>query len=244
MAAQATMAEDPRFERALSRARRHSRHVRWLRGGLPVLAVLTLVGFAGAAWVSSAIPDGFSLDNFAVEGGELVMTSPRLVGFDERDQPYRVEAERATQNVANPERFRLDEVDAELPLADGRRVSIVSRGGDYDRSSEILRIPEPFTVTIDDGTVAEFAGGTVDVGRGTFASSGPVDMLRPEGRIVADDLRVDHAGRSAVFMGNVRVTIEPGSPNAPPTLRGTVAPSDPAPPTTVPDAPDQPRGTP
>ena len=218
--------EEPAFARALARARRHSRHVRWMRAGLPVLAVVVTVGFLGAAWVANAVPDGFSLDAFKVEDGELVMTNPRLVGFDERDQPYSVDAERATQNVANPDRFQLHEVLAEIPMADGRRVTVLSGGGAYDRKAEVLTIPTPFTITVDDGTVAQFAGGTVDVAAGTFVSSGAVDMDRPEGRIVADGLRIERAGQSALFTGNVRVTIEPGSPMAPPTMRGAAAPTD------------------
>ena len=216
--------DDPRFESALVRARRHSRHVRWMRGGLPALAVVTLAGLLGAAWVARAIPEGFSLDAFSVEGGELVMTEPSLVGFDERDQPYRVDAARATQSVADPDKFSLEDVEAEIPLSDGTRVTVTSSGGDYDRGTERLVIPEPFTVELDDGTVANFSGGTVDVGEGTFDSSGRVDMLRREGRIEADALSVNQSGRSARFTGNVRVTIEPGSPMAPPTLRGTTGP--------------------
>ena len=219
---------DARFERALARARRHSRHVRWLRRGLPVVAVLAVLGFSGAAWLAQIVPAGLSLDAFKVEDGELVMTNPRLVGFDERDQPYSVDAERATQNVANPDRFELHEVLAEIPLSDGKRVTVLSAGGAYDRKADRLTIPEPFTVMVDDGSVAKFEGGTVDVGAGTFVSSGAVDMERPEGRITADALTVDRGGRSALFTGNVKVTIEPGSPMAPPTLReGADDPSGP-----------------
>ena len=224
--AQSVPGADPSFERALFRARRHSRHVRWMRVGLPVIAAVALVTFSGAAYVSQLVPEGFSLDQFKVENGELVMTNPRLVGFDERDQPYSVDAERATQNVADPDRFELHEVLAEIPMADGSRVTVLSGGGAYDRAADRLTIPDPFTVMVDDGTVAKFAGGTVDVGAGTFVSSGAVDMVRPEGRIEADALRIERAGRSALFTGNVRMTIEPGSPVAPPTLRGVAETGD------------------
>ena len=215
------MAEvDARFVRALGAARRHSRLVRALRVALPVVATVALAGFLATTWIAQLVPDGFSLDAFKVEDGELVMTNPRLVGFDERDQPYSVNAERATQNVADPDRFELHEVVAEIPMADGSRVTVLSEGGAYDRDADRLNIPEPFTVMVDDGTVARFDGGTVDIGAGTFASSGVVDIDRPEGRIRADSLSVERDGRSAVFRGNVVMTIEPGSPNAPPTMRG------------------------
>ena len=220
MEAGRTDGADPRFTRALARARRHSRHVRALRVALPVVATLTVVAFLGTTWVVQLVPDGFSLDAFKVEDGELVMTNPRLVGFDENDQPYSVDAERATQNVANPDRFELHEVVAEIPMSDGTRVKVLSEGGAYDRKADRLSIPEPFTVMVDDGTVARFDGGEVDIGAGTFASSGGVDIDRPEGSIRADSLSVERDGRSAVFRGNVVMTIEPGSPNAPPTMRG------------------------
>ena len=208
-----------RFARTLRRARRHSRLVRTLRVALPVLAALTFAGFVIAVWVRALVPDAIALDSLKVEGGELVMTNPRLRGFDERDQPYRVDATRATQSVANPERFRLEEVSAELPLRDGRRVTIETVGATFDRAADRLDIPGAFTVKVDDGTVAVLNGGTVDVEAGTFASQGAVNIARPDARILADRLDVDQSNREATFSGRVRVTIEPGSRNAPPTLR-------------------------
>ena len=190
-----------------------------MRIALPVLAVLTVLGFAGAVWLRAVVPDNLALDGLKVEGGELVMTNPRLRGFDERDRPYSVDAVRATQSVANPERFRLESVDADVPMSDGRRVSIVSDGATYDRGADTLLIPDTFTVRVDDGTVATLDGGMVDVAAGTFRSSGAVDIARPDARIVADEMSVDRNGRAATFTGRVRVTIEPGSRNAPPTLR-------------------------
>ena len=210
-----------RFARRLRRARRHSRLVSVLKIGLPGLALLGVVGFGAAAAVTSAVPDGFSLETLSVEDGELVMTNPRLVGFDERQQPYSLDAQRATQNVADPDRFELEEVLAEIPLADGRRITVLSRGGAYDRGADRLTIPDPFTVMIDDGTVGEFARGDVDVAAGTLMTDGPVDIRRPDARIQARSLSVERGGRTATFEGDVRVTIEPGSSMAPPTMRST-----------------------
>ena len=214
-----TLAADPTFDRALARARRHSRRVRFMRAALPVIAVLGIGAFVALAWVRSLVPDGLSVDGLKVEGGELVMENPSLRGFDERDQPYAIDAERATQNVADPDRFRLTEVLADIPLPDGRRVTVLSAGGDYDKGAELLSIPEPFTVMVNDGTIGTFEGGTVDIERGAVESRGAVDIRNPEARIRADRLRVERAGRTATFTGNVRVTIEPGSAMAPPTMR-------------------------
>lgn len=215
-----TLAANPRFERALARARRHSRRVRLMRGALPVVAVLGVGAFGVATWLQSALPDGLAIDGVRVEGGELVMQNPSLRGFDERDQPYAIDAERATQNVADPDRFRLTEVTADIPLPDGRRVTVLSGGGDYDKGAERLTIPDTFTVMIDDGTRGTFEGGTVDIAAGTVVSGGAVDISNPDARIEADGMTVERAGRNATFTGNVRVTIEPGSAMAPPTMRG------------------------
>ena len=202
--------------------------MRAARIGLPVLAMLTVVGFVGAVWVRAVVPENLALDSLRVEDGELVMTNPRLRGFDERDQPYSVDATRATQSVANPERFRLEDVSADVPMSNGRRVSISSGGATYDRGADKLTIPQTFTIEVDDGTVAVLDGGTVDMGGGTFSSNGGVNIARPDARILADGLTVDQEGRAATFTGRVRVTIEPGSRNAPPTMRdASNAPSDP-----------------
>lgn len=214
-----------RFECKLHAARRHSRWVRGLRVALPVLALAGLVGFGALVWVSNAIPDGLDVEALSVQNGELVMTNPRLVGFDERDQPYSVDAERAMQNITNPDLFQLEEVLAELPLADGRRVTVLSQSGAYDRGTERLTIPDPFTVMIDDGTVAEFANGEVDVAAGTMMSDGAVDIRGPDARIEAERMDIERAGRTATFTGGVVVTIEPGSRMAPPTLRDGVEPA-------------------
>lgn len=218
--------DDSGFDRALRRARRHSRHVRWMRAGLPVLAVVGILAFGAVTYLSNALPEGFSIEGVRVEGGDLVMTNPRLRGFDERDQPYSVDAERATQNVADPDLFELTEVLAEIPLPDGRRVTVLSRGGAYDRGADKLTIPEPFTVMVDDGTVGNFARGDIDIAEGTMTSGGEVTIENDEARIRADAMQVERAGRTATFTGNVRVTIEPGSGMAPPTLRGAAASTD------------------
>ena len=214
---------DPRFERALGRARRHSRRVRWMRAGLPVAAAVGVVAFGALAWFSNALPDGFSIEGVRVEGGDLVMTEPRLRGFDERDQPYSVDAERATQNVADPDLFELTEVLADIPLPDGRRLTVSSAGGAYDRGADLLAIPEPFSVMVDDGTVGRFSNGTINIADGTMTSGGEVTIENDQARIRADAMTVERAGRNATFTGNVRVTIEPGSDMAPPTLRGAAA---------------------
>ena len=218
-AATVPIAPTRRFEIKLRAARRHSRLVRVMRTGLPVLALAGLGGFAVLVWASNAIPDGLDVEALSVENGELVMTNPRLVGFDEREQPYSVDAERAMQNIANPDLFQLEEVLAEVPLADGRRVTVLSQRGAYDRGSERLTIPDPFTVMVDDGTVAEFANGEVDVAAGTMSSTGAVDIRGPDARIEAERMDIERAGRKATFSGGVVVTIEPGSRMAPPTLR-------------------------
>ena len=210
---------DPTFDRALARARRHSRNVRVMRAALPVTAVLGIGAFVALAWVRGMVPDGLAVEGIRVEGGELVMENPSLRGFDERDQPYSIDAERATQNVADPDRFRLTEVVADIPLPDGRRVQVLSAGGEYDRGGGRLSIPEPFTVMVDDGTIGQFDGGTVDVEGGAMESLGAVDIRNPDARIEADAMRVEREGRTATFTGNVRVTIEPGSAMAPPTMR-------------------------
>ena len=215
-----TLATDPSsFDRALARARRHSRWVRVMRAGLPLVAALGIAAFVAVAWVQSLVPDGLEVDAIKVEGGELVMENPSLRGFDERDRPYAIDAERATQNVADPDHFRLSEVLADIPLPDGRRVTVLSAGGDYDRGNELLSIPDAFTIMVDDGTIGTFEGGTVNIEAGTVESGGAVDIRNPEARIRADGLSVERAGRTATFTGNVRVTIEPGSAMAPPTMR-------------------------
>ena len=219
-------ATNDRFERALRRARAHSRHVRWMRAGLPALAAVGILAFGALAWLSSALPEGFSIEGVRVDGGDLVMTEPKLRGFDERDQPYSVDAERATQNVANPDLFELTEVLADIPLPDGRRVTVLSAGGSYDRGEDLLTIPEPFSVMVNDGTVGNFADGTIDIASGVMTSGGAVTIENDEARIDADAMRVERAGRVATFTGNVRVTIEPGSAMAPPTLRGNTPSTD------------------
>ena len=213
---------DSRFDGALLRARRHSRFVAWMRRGLPLVAVLAVAGFGATAWLSNALPDGLSIEAVRVEGGDLVMTKPRLRGFDERDQPYSLDAERATQNVVNPDRFTLVDVLAEIPMPDGRRVTVLSDGAEYDRATDRLEIPESFTLIVDDGTVGTFANGSVNIADGTMSTTGKVEIENEQARIVADGLDVDEADGIATFTGNVRVTIEPGSPSAPPTLRGAV----------------------
>ncbi|MGH6760597.1 MAG: LPS export ABC transporter periplasmic protein LptC [Phyllobacterium sp.] len=196
-------------------ARVHSVRVQVLKRALPVLAVIAGAAFSWFTFFTvPATPMKIDLDGAAVENGKLVMSNPKLDGFTgDKKQPYKMQAERALQNIAsNGELIELENIDAELPVGDKLRATIKAKAGVYDNANDHLKLTDSFTVETSDGLFAALKSADINVASGQITTNEPVDIRNNNAHIVADRMTITDNGKIMVFEQGVRLVIDAVKP--------------------------------
>jgi lipopolysaccharide export system protein LptC len=175
--------------------------LRWL---LPATAVLGLVLFAGAGWLRSLVP-GVTMGPISLTGGALVMSNPRLTGFDNQRRPYELTADRARQNVSTPRKVELDAMVARINLAANGWLRLTADSGLYDGDNETFRAWGNVHVASTLGYDMLLDDALVNIKAQTLVTEGPVEGRQGENRINAERMSAQEGGAVIVFEGRVRV---------------------------------------
>ncbi len=184
--------------------------VRFMKFVLPLCAV-GLVGVM-AAWPQLTRRDaGFRISFSSVETQEmaLVMNNPRFRGIDGKGQPFVVTADRAVQDADDAKQVTMDNVVADISLADGGWLSLTANTGLYHDVSKLLTLHGNINVFGDRGY--EFHGivAEVDLNTGVVASDDKVWGHTGMGMIRANGMRVYEKGKTIVFLNGVKTTLHP-----------------------------------
>lgn len=193
------------------RAVRHSRRVRRLKIGLPVLCLAVLCAFVGVSWVGIALPEGVSVESTAIENGKIVMRNPVMTGQSSDNQPYRLEAARAIQDLTTPDVIVLEDILAAIPVSATQKATLVAKAGTYYRAEERIVFTNAFTVTMSDGLAATLQSAEFNLKTGDLITSKPVEVTSPDASIVAQSMQMQDKGRIIVFENQVRMTIDPSA---------------------------------
>lgn len=199
-----------RSEREFARARRHSRFVALMKIGLPLLAVLIVVGGLAVTWLARNLPDNVSIAGTSIENGRIVMEDPRMSGFDKNDRPYSMIARRALQSLDGGG-IDLESVRANVSVGTGSTADIVAAKGHYDAGGQKLRLTENIKVDTSDGISITLDAADIDLASGGMRSPGPVHIRTPNQVIEAGDLTVQNGGKLLSFGRKVRMTLLPSS---------------------------------
>ncbi len=194
---------------AFAKASRHSKWVRFLKFALPTCALFIVAGFGLVAMQARILPDDVSVSAVALEGGKIVMDSPRLNGMTGDNQPYTVEAKRALQSVSDVNDIDLEDITAQLPLGNGNTAKLVAPAGHLDNGKRILTLKGVFDVVSSDGLVAKLEGGVFDFAAQSLTTEMPVDIKRPGTHIRADSMTITDGGKRLLFEKRVRMILQP-----------------------------------
>lgn len=173
-----------------SRGASYSRVVRWLKVGLPLLALALLSSifliprqheFDGGIVYSSA--DLLRL------GEGMSVARPRIEGSTVEGEPFVVEAESATPDGPDPERVDLREVRAEFTQAEGREIRVSAAAGALQPKAQLLSLSGDVRLETSDGYVVETARVETNLGEGEAQAPGPVVVRGPQGEIEAGSFR-------------------------------------------------------
>jgi len=190
-------------------ARQHSARVRRLKIILPVGALVISLVFIAVSVIRSYIPENLSVLGTKIENGKIVMEKPAIAGRNKDGINYSMTAERALQDIKNPNSLTLETIKAAVPLNSTIVARVTAASGDYDRSLDRLNMTAPFEVDLSTGLKAHLNSAFIDVKSGAMESHDPVRVTTKEGSIIANGLKITDKGHVISFSGKVRVDIAP-----------------------------------
>ena len=190
----------------------YSQFVGLMKLVLPIIAAILIA--LVVIWPKlQPIEEGFRIGISSIspeEAENLYMMNARYMGLDERNQPFMITAEAATQ--ANPES---DLVVLELPkadiiLADGVWLALAAESGAFHRTDQTLDLLGSVNIFHDAGYEFRTLSAHVDLSAGTAQGNDPVVGQGPFGILRAEGFRLFDRGARILFTGKARLVLYPG----------------------------------
>lgn len=196
--------------RAFRAARRHSRLVRTLRVGIPVLMLAAAVGLGLYRWLDpmqalAKLP--VSADGLVVSGTKIVMRQPRLTGYTRDQRPYTVAARSAAKDLAKPDLLELEGIRTSMAMADGGTVQVTADEGLYDGKAETIRLQNNIVVSGPEYEIL-LREAVVNVRGGSVVSEQPIEVKMLQGTLSANRLEVSESGQVIRFDQGVTLVFD------------------------------------
>jgi lipopolysaccharide export system protein LptC len=198
---------DQRYRAAM----RHSRHVQWLRLGVPAVLAAALVVVVGANYMPTVgglrLPG--ELGKMVIKGTRVTMQQPHLTGYTVDSRPYEFTASSAEQDITKPDQMELHQIQAKMVMEDKSTVNVTSASGLYDMKTEILNLNESIHLLSTTGYEALLSDAAIDVHKGVLISEKPVWVKLTGTVINAKRLEVRDSGAVIRFGGGVTMVVQP-----------------------------------
>ncbi len=191
------------------RANKHSRRVDRLKYLFPIAAIIIIVLIIAALVLRQSLPQDITIGKAGIEDGKLVMSNPRLNGFDPKKRPYSVEAERAIQSVEDPTQVEMEKIKAKLPMEDGLFADIVAGNGSYDATEKKLELGGGIDIVTTDGMKMKLSDAYIDLKAGTMNTHRSLTFTSEKATISAQSMEIFENGDRIIFDTNVRLVIQP-----------------------------------
>ncbi len=192
-------------------ATRHSARVRRLKVALPLAALVIAALFVAISVVRTWLPADLQVESASIEDGKIVMRNPAISGRNDDGISYSMKAERALQDMKQPDVITLENIKAKMPVNETTIAEVVAATGIYDRGKNLLDMVAPFTINLNSGLEAAFRSAHLDINGGSMQTTEPVSIRSPEASIVAQSLRMTDKGRVVIFEGGVVVDVDPAA---------------------------------
>ena len=198
-------------DRIYRAARRHSRHVRWLRIGLPAIIAAALFVVVAVNYMPTlgAFRLPAELGSLVIRGTKVTMQQPKLSGYTADSRPYQFTAQSAEQDITKPDLMELHQIDANIKMQDDSTVNVVSNSGLYNVKSEMLTLNDAVHLVSSGGYEVRLNQAVIDIHKGNVISEQPVWVKLTNGEINAKRLEVTEGGAVIRFSGGVRTTLVP-----------------------------------
>lgn len=200
-----------RADREYARALSHKRLVKFLKQALPILGILIILSFIGVSYFNTVLPEGVVIESSTIEDGKIVMNEPVLAGQTGENQPYRMKAARAIQEIGNSSVITLEQIEAELPMNGDEQAFLIAEEGIFNQVDEKLTFNKPIEVTTTSGMTAQFQSGLYDIANGSFTSEDEINIKLDGAEITADKISMSQNGQLITFENNVKMNVSPSA---------------------------------
>ena len=191
----------------LDKIRRYSLFVTVMKGTLPTAALaLGIVVLVYAVQPREANRIALTFERMGTVENDLAMVMPRLTGLDNDGLPFVVTAATAVQESRGSDTVRLEDVVAEITLAEGK-LHVEAARGVVDTRQHLLDVSGGIRVTSEDGYNARTPAAKADLRTGTVHGENGIEATGTFGRITADRFAINRATRQLRFTGNVRMLL-------------------------------------
>lgn len=188
-------------------AGRHSTQVRLVRRAIIVGVPLFLVGLAlVVVFQPFHLPHAFSLGNVHIQGTRIAVAQPHLSGYRADGTPYRVKASLGTQDLTTPNIIEMQDVDADVGMADRTTSHVTASAGRYDGGNDGLLLTGAVHMRNSSGYDVRTSSALVELKTGNLTAENGVQVALTAADINSDGMTVTDDGHLITFTGNVHST--------------------------------------
>lgn len=195
--------------RAFQAAGRHSRRVRRLRMALPIGALVVIAAFVLMMVVRSLFSNfgGLTMASLTVEGTKVTMDKPRLTSARQDGGGYVMTADRAIEDVTNPDEVELVNVDGDLGGHGRPPLKLTSTRGHFNSTKETMDLWGVVGLRTGDYRV-EMTKASIDFKAGVYKTAEPVRVFMTTGTTISADAAIAADNASLMtFVGHVKTSI-------------------------------------
>jgi hypothetical protein len=198
--------------RALSfgKARRHTVVVKLLRGLLPVISLVLVVGYGLAAKTKFKVGNGELIAGpIIIDTEKLEMLNPKYNGFGKDGSSYNVTAASAQQDLQRTGPILLKEIDGVFNQLNDNRIKLKADRGRFDQKADTLELQDKITIRGDDGMTADLTQATITMKDHKIVSSQPVQIQMAAGKISGQNMVLLQEKREVYFDNGVIASLRP-----------------------------------
>jgi lipopolysaccharide transport protein LptA len=191
---------------AFKRARRHTRLVRTLRIGLPIVTLLVFASyglFVGRAYEIGVGDGKLTIGPVSLSSESVTAENPHFEGFNKDGDKFVVKAKSAEHDLRRSGPIGLKLIEGTLFEPHNAVTKLNAPRGSYDTKTEVLELEERIEVKSNTGLSALLTRATVSIKDNRIVSAEPVSVEMPAGVIRGNDLVLLPKARQAVFSNGV-----------------------------------------
>jgi lipopolysaccharide export system protein LptC len=209
--AQDTLRSDEIVRQRRRQVRRYTRFVSVLKYLLPIVAAGLVLMLA--LWSQIRIDEGrfrIGMTEVAtIEVDKLTMSNPRFEGIDDRDRPFTVTADEASQVKDDADIVELKRPQADMTMEDGTWLALSADTGRYLREAQQLSLEGSVSLFQDRGYELHTDRVSIDFNAGTAESSSRVFGQGPVGELSGSGLKLSEKGAVIQLLGESRILFYP-----------------------------------
>ncbi|WP_375658415.1 LPS export ABC transporter periplasmic protein LptC [Bartonella sp. MR30HLJHH] len=197
------------FGDVFKKASRHSRRISILKIFLPLLALISALVFCWFTFFLVPVTsDSMPLNNEESGVMNLTMLNPKLEGYTRAHEPYWLKAEKAFQDHTHSGMIGLQNITAKAFMGQQKQVFLAAQGGVYDNINGFLQLDKPFTITTNDGMMAQFMSASINLSEGQLKTDQRVNIQQAGLHLAANALQIREKGKNMYFHGGVHLVLQ------------------------------------